>query len=262
MKTNIFYKVVLVLSMVVVGCAEEVEEAPLIESAPEMADAMTQTAWSYTGETGPEAWGEVREAYATCSIGTEQSPVALSLADAVQAELPALMFNYSEAMLSVEDSGLGFTATPDGEHTLTIGDDLYTLLQFHAHTPSEHTLNGESFPAEVHFVHQNEAGELAVVGVMIQPGAENEAFAGYVAQASGGEAMGANDLASMLPADKTYLAYSGSLTTPPCSENVRWNVLAEPITWSQEQIDVLVDAHGVTNRPVQPLEGRTVQVSN
>lgn len=224
---------------------------------------MTMATWSYEGETGPEAWGMLSIDFATCEAGMAQSPIALVTADADAADLPALTFNYGSATLTVEDTGYGFKATPDGAHTLTIGEDTYNLVQFHPHTPSEYTLDGESFPVGLHFVHQNAAGELAVVGVFAGSGDENAAYQPFVAAAGAGETTAmVENLAALLPTEPAYFTFDGSLTTPPCTEGVRWIVMREPIALSEAQIATIRAAHGATNRPLQPLNGRVVRLSN
>lgn len=259
MKIDRFALLTLLSIFLIAGCTEQSEETPAMSEAEEPAP-MEKASWSYEGATGPAAWGSLDGAFGECSGGVEQSPVALVEDDAQSEVLPALSFSYGEATLDVVDSGHGFTATPSGENMLMVGEDTYSLLQFHAHTPSEHTLNGESFPMAVHFVHQNDAGDLAVVGVLIQSGEANATYDAYTAQ-SGGAAGSAVALIDMLPSDYSYMTYPGSLTTPPCSEGVRWIVLKESITLSPEQIEVFASAHGVTNRPVQPLGERTVRLS-
>jgi carbonic anhydrase len=233
------------------------------ETETDAADAAAREAtWSYSGQTGPESWGELSEDYATCETGESQSPINVVPGEATEAELPPLEFAYGSAEFSLEDTGYSYKATPSGEHTLTVGEDSYRLLQFHEHTPSEHDIAGDSFPMEVHFVHQNEAGELAVVGVMIQEGSENAAWSNLVDAVDGGaESFSTGDLASLLPSDRSYFTYPGSLTTPPCSEGVRWIVLEEPVSMSAEQLALFREAHGQTDRPTQPLEGRQVRFS-
>ena len=136
------------------------------------------------------------------------------------------------------DNGHTLQFTPDAAGRTTIGSDAYDLVQFHFHSPSEHTLNGKAYPLEIHFVNRNADGGLAVVAVFVAEGAANPA------------------LAALLPEDRHYFAYSGSLTTPPCTEGVRWNVLATPIEASSDQIATLSAALGTSNRAVQPLHER------
>jgi carbonic anhydrase len=259
--------VILLTVLVFAGCTER-EEAPAVEAedavAPPEAPAVEGAAWSYEGRTGPEAWGTLGDAYRACSEGIAQSPIDLDSESAERADLARLTFDYGRANLTVRDSGHGFKATPGEGHTLRVAGASYRLLQLHPHTPSEHTLNGMHYPMEVHFVHQNDAGDLAVVGVMIEEGDENLAFQSFVdASATRQErAVRAENLDAMLPADRSYFTYEGSLTTPPCSEGVRWIVLREPVALSATQIAVFSEAHRRTNRPVQELNDRVVRVSN
>ena len=253
----------LFVALFIVGCTNPEQETPPAAEAEPMPPAEVEEAsWTYEGTSGPDAWGSLSAEFESCSAGVEQSPIALMTADATTEALPALELNYGDASLSTEDTGHGYKATPSGEHMLMVGEDTYNLLQLHPHTPSEHTLNGESFPMEVHFVHQNDAGALAVVGVMIQSGEANEAYADFTALSAGtSDAADPAPLRALLPEGLDYMTYPGSLTTPPCSEGVRWIVLSEPITMSPEQIDVFASAHGMTNRPVQPLNERSVRIS-
>lgn len=232
------------------------------DTTPESTSATREASWSYTGETGPENWGDLSPEYATCETGEAQSPVDVVTNQATEADLPPLQFDYGSAELSVVDTGHSYEASPAGEHTLSVGGDSYRLVQFHEHTPGEHEVDGESFPMEVHFVHQDDAGERAVVGVMIREGAENRAWADLVAAVEGGAgSFSTDDLASLLPSGRAYYTYPGSLTTPPCTEGVRWILLEEPVAVSAGQLAPFREAHGETNRPLQPLNDRVVRYS-
>lgn len=237
------------------------------ETASDTKTASSTTAeWTYSGERGPEAWGSLSPKYATCSAGTAQSPVGIDPAAAQNASLPALSFTYESADIEVTNTGHSFNAAPDTAHTLSIGEDTYRLVQFHQHTPSEHTIDGERYPIELHFVHQNEDGELAVVGVVAETGAKSEAYQPFVEaankSASSGSSVSASiELPSLLPSTRSYYTYDGSLTTPPCTEGVRWIVLQQPVTLSEGQIDFFAEAQGPSNRPIQSIGERTVQAS-
>ena len=145
-----------------------------------------------------------------------------------------------------------------------INGQTFELAQFHVHTPSEHEINGARADLEVHFVHKNEKGELAVVGLLAKKGAANTVLAPFFANLpdkKDSPAVTANgatvDLAALVGNRKTYWAYEGSLTTPPCTEHVHWFVLDEPIEVSAEQIAAAKNAeHGPTARPIQPLNAR------
>lgn len=257
------------LLFLTVACADEASNDTAVADEPEVEVVedetpvvQASTSWGYGAEGGPADWGLMNEEYAACAHGTEQSPINITPSSAESTDLAALDFDWSGGELMMEDTGLGFKATPSGDHTLTIGEDTYRLLQFHAHTPSEHTLDGKSFPMEIHFVHQNDAGELAVVGVMIESGSMNADYASTVSAATAmGGAFNVENLISLLPETYGYFTYPGSLTTPPCSEGVRWIVLKQPITLGADQIAAFANAHGVTNRPVQPVGSRTLQAS-
>jgi carbonic anhydrase len=141
----------------------------------------------------------------------------------------------------------------------------YKLVQFHFHTPSEEKVNGKRYPLVAHLVHKNDAGELAVVAVLFKEGHPNaalkEVFGELPAAAGEKHALGAPiDVASALPAHHAYYAYTGSLTTPPCSEGVRWQVLKEPVEVSKQQLAAFHKLYTMNARPVQPLNGRVVKV--
>jgi carbonic anhydrase len=213
--------------------------------------------WSYNDQA---AWGHNADA---CSAGVEQSPVNLSSAAPV-AEVPDLNPRYLPLEGAFVNNGHTLQFAPAANTSmLTIGADAYNLVQFHFHSPAEHTLDRRAYPVELHFVHRNSAGQLAVVGVFIEEGAENPALAALLAakpQAEG-DANASHvtlDPAALLPGDRTYFAYAGSLTTPPCSQGVRWNVLRTPIQASPEQVAALREALGASSRHVQALNQRTV----
>lgn len=246
-----------------VGIAACADVDPESETeAPATAEpAAEQSEWSYEGETGPEQWGTLSSEYESCDVGQAQSPIDIRTGEGEGDDLPSLELAYGGSDLTVEDTGHGYQATPGSDQTLTIGDQTYRVLQFHAHTPSEHTIDGQSYPMEVHFVHQNDAGELAVVGVMVEEGEPNEGYSEVVeAVRSTEQTATLDDVSSLLPSERAYYTYSGSLTTPPCTEGVRWIVLEEPITLSAEQISAW-QTHGETNRPVVPVNEREVEYS-
>jgi carbonic anhydrase len=213
--------------------------------------------WAYADQT---AWAHNAD---VCGAGLEQSPINLSSAAPV-AEAPDLTQRYLPLEGAFVNNGHTLQFAPAGAvSVLTIGADAYNLVQFHFHSPAEHTLDRRAYPVELHFVHRNSAGQFAVVGVFIEEGAENPALAALLAakpQAEG-EANAAHlelDPAALLPGDRTYFAYAGSLTTPPCSQGVRWNVLRTPIQASPAQVAALREALGATSRHVQALNQRTV----
>lgn len=221
--------------------------------------------FEYEGELGPEAWGSLDGAYELCSVGTQQSPIDLGDAQAVPEALNAIEFAYNPSLLTLLNNGHTIQANYDPGSTIVLDSQPFDLLQLHFHTPSEHVLNGKRFDAELHFVHRDpEAkGFLAVVGAFIEVGEENPAFNAILENAptEAGEPEAFSELidaADMLPESTHTFRYLGSLTTPPCSQGVRWNVLTEPITMSRAQLETLAELMGTNNRPLQPLGSRTL----
>ncbi len=223
------------------------------------------SSWSYEGETGPDNWGTLKEDYALCGEGTEQSPIYIN--SVLVSDIADIEFNYSSSALNILNNGHTVQVNYDSGSSVTIGDREYQLLQFHFHAPSEHAIDGELADAEVHFVHGHKTNdgktELAVIGIMIYEGEENSAFKDVIAnlpENAGDElsieaSVSAEDL---MPANKQVYRYEGSLTTPPCSEGVNWNVIAEPISMSREQLDALGEVLHNNNRPLQSLNEREI----
>jgi carbonic anhydrase len=162
------------------------------------------------------------------------------------------------------NNGHTIQITYEGADTLTIGDQSYSLMQYHFHHQSEHTVKGAHFPMEMHLVHKGASGQLAVLGVFIQQGAHNAAFDpiwNNLPASKGVETHYGSvnvDVDKLLPADRASYRYDGSLTTPPCSEGVRWIVMTTPIELSAAQIEAFTAIIHDNNRPTQALNRRTV----
>jgi len=219
--------------------------------------------WTYEGEgeSGPAHWGELSADYAVCSKGQSQSPIDIS--GAQDQDVADVEFSYEASAINILNNGHTVQVNYDAGSSITVDGADYQLLQFHFHTPSEHTVGGRSFDTELHLVHKNDAGELAVVGVLMARGAQNEAFADIFENlpehAGAVEKLDADVNADgLLPTDRSSFRYTGSLTTPPCSENVKWIVLKTPIELSDEQVDGLHEILDDNNRPVQPVHTRKV----
>ena len=219
--------------------------------------------WSYGGATNPTQWGHLGHNFAACEVGRDQSPINI---DDVIAGAPAeLEFDYKPTSLVVVNNGHTIQVNYTEGSSVLINGEAYELLQFHFHTPSEHTTSGEAFAMELHFVHRNAAGELAVVGIMMKKGAAHPAINTIWEHIPGKEEMSAVegvaiDAANLLPKNMTYFSYEGSLTTPPCSEGVHWNILTEPIQVSEEQIAIFESQYQVNARPIQPVNGRVIEL--
>lgn len=218
--------------------------------------------WSYSGAGAPEKWGKLSQDFASCEKGYNQSPVDIQ--QVVKGELPPLSLTYQAKDKSIINNGHTLQLNVhDGDKLLVDGTE-FTLLQFHFHTPSENQINGKAYPLELHFVHSDDKGNLAVVGVMFEQGKANPAIADILkmvpATVNVAEAVAKPvSLADLMPGDKSYFRFSGSLTTPPCTEGVRWLVMKQPVTLSADQIDAFKKILGDNNsRPVQPLNGRVI----
>jgi carbonic anhydrase len=228
----------------------------------------TEPHWSYSsGAADPAHWGHLSEEYATCSQGQAQSPIDIT--DSVPSKLPPLEFAYQAVPLVIENNGHTIKVTTDQAGTLKIGKDSYQLKQFHTHSPSEEAINGKRTEMVVHLVHQNEAGQLAVVAVLFEKGEmPNPVMSAIVpvmpkeeGPAQKHEKIQINP-ADLLPKDKNYFTYEGSLTTPPCSEGVRWIVLKTPVTLTEKELSPQQAIYSGNARPLQPLNDRKVLSSN
>lgn len=217
----------------------------------------TLPSWGYDGSTGPEYWGTLDGEFATCDTGMEQSPVD------IPADAPTtggIELDYAASDAEWVDTGKTLQANFQPGNTMILDGEAFELLQFHLHARSENTLAGEYYPMDVHFVHQNADGELAVLGAMIEAGDRNSAWADFFDQVPASTdspvAVLGIDPEDLLPETRQAYRFMGSLTTPPCSEGVYWNVLTEPIEMSAEQIRAYTSVHPNSSRPVQPWNDR------
>ena len=216
--------------------------------------------WSYSGATGPAHWSEVSP---TCKFGHAQSPINITHAELK--DLPALEFAYHPVALNVIDNGHTVQVNYAPGSTLQVGGKTYELQQFHFHHKSETAIHGKHSPLELHLVHKDKDGNLAVVAVLLNDGESNPVVATTWANVSAEKEKAVTpenvqvDAAQLLPASHRYYTFSGSLTTPPCTENVTWYVMADPMTVSKAQIEKFAKLYSNDERPVQPLYGRVVQ---
>lgn len=226
--------------------------------------------WKYVGAEGADKWGELWPDWSKCKSGVAQSPIDLPKKGEKPAKATALATTYSTLPLRILNNGhtIQVPAAEGGKLTLDGVD--YELAQFHLHAPSEHTVAGAKFDGELHMVHKNAKGELAVIGVFLKKGKENKilapVFSAMPAEESHEAAAVADanvDIAKLVPKKSAYYSYSGSLTTPPCSEGVKWFVLIKPIEVSEVQLKKFQDVmHGENARPVLPLGERKVTESH
>ena len=235
----------------------------LLASAALVAQAAgTGAHWGYGGH-GTAAWGEVPGAEA-CKLGTMQSPI--DIRGAKKAALPPLDLHYKKSAATIVDNGHTIQVDLADGGFMTVGGVPYKLVQFHFHTPSEEKVEGKGYPMVAHLVHKSDDGKLAVVAVLLKEGKADAALAPVFAAMPHEHGKpktlpAAFDVASLLPAVKAYYKYTGSLTTPPCSEGVAWHVLKQPVEVSKAQIESFRKHYKMNARPVQPLNDRTIEQS-
>ncbi|OZG74780.1 carbonate dehydratase [Hahella sp. CCB-MM4] len=218
--------------------------------------------WSYSGKRGPAYWATLDDDFASCGQGKNQSPI--NLTQLLDGELPEIELHYPTQGDKVINNGHTVQVNFPSGNILRMEGQAFELKQFHFHSPSENTINGQSFPLEAHFVHADKRGNLAVVGVMFEQGAANEglqpAWNQLPLHAGGQETLDVPiDATKLMPSSLEYYRFNGSLTTPPCTEGVRWLVLKEPVSISKEQVEAFQRAIPFdNNRPVQPVNARVI----
>lgn len=253
------------------------EESSTPQDQPSVAPTSARPVhWGYEGEDGPGNWASLSPVYALCGNGQHQSPINIVKSDAkggavwkLDYKTTSLRIAHNEHMEDIIDNGHTIQITVDEGSTFTFNNKVYSLKQFHFHTPSEHTVDGQHAPMEMHMVHQGEDGSLAVIGILFQEGKEpNKNFEKIIANLPNakGESKHITDvnleLQVHLPADNYAYHYTGSLTTPPCSEDVQWLVLRDPVYLTADQINAFSSRIGPNNRPTQSLNDRQVKVDD
>ena len=211
--------------------------------------------WGYDGEVSPEHWAELSPENIKCLEGHLQSPIDILTFES-DTFSGSIEFDYHPSHIDVSNNGHTIQATLADSNTLRVNHHEYRMLQLHFHEPAEHHIDGVIYPMEVHFVHQDKEGSLAVVALLVKEGLENE----YLSMIWDDVPEHANEhheeakdllLAEMFPTDKRIYHYLGSLTTPPCTEGVEWFVLDTPIAMSKDQIQRFRSLYHGNNRPVQ-----------
>jgi|SRR5688572_10787833 len=269
-----------VLVVAISSCStktKETSEPVATDSVPPASSTSARPVhWGYQGASGPSNWATLTPVYALCGEGKGQSPIDIVKSDAkggvawkFDYKTTSLRIAHNEHMDDIIDNGHTIQITVDEGSTFTFGDKSFDLKQFHFHTPSEHTVDGQHAPMEMHMVHQNADGSLAVVGVLFKEGKVlNENFSKIIANLP--NAKGENkhitdvnlELKVHLPEHNFAYHYVGSLTTPPCSEGVQWLVLRDPVGLTAEQIAEFSKRIGPNNRPTQAVNDRTVNIDD
>jgi carbonic anhydrase len=228
-------------------------------------DGHGEAHWSYSGATGPQAWGQMKPEFNVCAIGKRQSPINIEESATLQGPAEALQFNYTASSGVVVNNGHTIQVDLYGDNTLTVRGSVYKLLQFHFHTPSEEQINYRNAAMVAHLVHKNAQDQLAVVAVLLDPGLANALISKvwtYMPLDANDQVRmptGIVDMNELLPKDQRYYQFIGSLTTPPCTEGVLWMVLKQPTQLSREQIRLFQQLYPNNARPVQAVNGRPVR---
>jgi carbonic anhydrase len=234
------------------------------EDGHEAAKLHAHIHWDYEGEGRPDNWGRLKPEFATCASGKRQSPI--DIRDGIRVDQPAIGFDWRPSQFRIVDNGHTVQVHVGGSSIVLLGKR-YELIQFHFHRPAEERVNGRGFEMVTHFVHKAEDGKLAVVAVLMEGGAENpfiQTLWNHMPLEKNQDVAPPSatvDPSAFLPADRGYYSYMGSLTTPPCTEDVLWLVMKQPVQVSAEQISIFSRLYRHNARPVQPSFGRLIKES-
>lgn len=217
--------------------------------------------WGYQDPIGPNHWADLSAEFLLCARGKNQSPVDLN--NFFDSQLETVTFKSSSTNVTIHNNGHTIQVNVEPGNTVTAGEQVYELKQFHFHSPSEHTVEGRSFPMEVHLVHQNSNGDILVIAVLLDKGRTNRTIKELWRRMPDHEgeenSLRRIDVYQILPQTHEYYRYNGSLTTPPCTEGVRWMVMKEIGEVSRRQTDTFMRVmEQPNNRPVQLLNARPI----
>lgn len=218
--------------------------------------------WAYGGDTGPESWGMLKPEFKSCMLGKRQSPI--DIRDGIAVQLEPIQFDYRPTPFKVLDNGHTVQVNLEPGNSITVLGQRYELLQFHFHRPSEERINGRQYPMVAHLVHKDAEGKLAVVAILMDQGVAHpmvQLVWNSLPLEKGMEQRSPvmMDMNLMLPTERLYYTYMGSLTTPPCTEGVLWMVMKQPASLSREQMGVFARMYPMNARPIQPAAGRMIK---
>jgi carbonic anhydrase len=236
-----------------------------VDAAAGAGQSLLPTHWDYVGDAGPDAWGHMRPEFSKCATGQRQSPI--DIRGGIAVDLEPIKFEYRPSSFSVIDNGHTVQVNLEPGNSITITGRRYELVQFHFHRPSEERINGRQYDMVVHLVHKDAEGRIAVVAVLLDRGSAQaivQTVWNNLPLEKGDEVRAGSriDLAQLLPEDKRYYTYMGSLTTPPCSEGVLWMVLKQPVPVSMDQVAIFSRLYPMNARPIQQADGRLIKESN
>ncbi len=213
--------------------------------------------WNYAGANGPENWHKVNDAYSQCATGNKQSPIDISAKTPMQSFGLNLLYGVSSGLMT--DLNLSAHFNIEGDHTMVLESSKFRLKEIHFHSPSEHTINGLKYPLEFQFTHSDANGKTSILTTFVEKGKNNVEYDKLISSLSKQNAQrdfSELKLKNLLPNEQKYWRYSGSMTTPPCSEGIDWVVLAKPMELSESQIESFRSVHTNNARPIQPANNR------
>jgi carbonic anhydrase len=221
--------------------------------------------WSYDGKAGPSHWGDISEEFKTCKIGKSQSPLDIDTKLVKKSNAGQVKVNYKSGVAELVNNGHTIQVNLADGGSANLGGKEYKILQFHFHTPSEEKIDGKAYPINAHLVHKSADGKLGVIGIFFKEGKENaplkDIFSNLPKSESKVTLKNKFNAADILPSSSSNYSYSGSLTTPPCSEEVSFFIMRTPIEMSAAQLGSFKKVFNMNARPVQPLNGRTIQAT-
>jgi len=218
--------------------------------------------WAYSGDTGPDSWGRLKPEFQQCMLGKRQSPI--DIRDGIPVQLDPIQFDYHPSGFRVIDNGHTVQVNVEPGNSIVVQGHRYELFQFHFHRPSEERINGRQYEMVAHLMHKDADGKLAIVAVLMDQGKAHplvQQVWNNLPLEKGMEqvALAQIDLSQLLPEQRQYYTYMGSLTTPPCSEGVLWMVMKSPAMVSREQIGVFGKLYQMNARPIQSASGRLIK---
>jgi carbonic anhydrase len=246
------------------GPRKVVRKKPVVEHLAANPAEHMDVHWGYEGEGAPANWARLRGDYASCANGKRQSPI--DIREGIKVSLETIRFDYKPTQFRMIDNGHTLQVTPGEGLTIKVMGKTYELIQFHFHRPSEERVNGKLYDMVVHMVHKNDEGQLAVIAVLLEKGSEQPLIQTLWNNMPLERDMEVSptdviDPMQLLPENRAYWTYMGSLTTPPCTEGVLWMVMKQPLQVSPEQVAIFSRLYRNNARPVQPSFGRLIKES-
>lgn len=240
------------------GNQEPVEEEQTTETDTVASNQQEESAWNYENTN----WEEIADSECESAV---QSPVNIVTEDIIEARLADIVYEYEPFSMKIVDNGHTIQVHGTEDSFINVEGKRYQFRQFHFHYPSEHAIDGERYPMEMHLVHQEEGtSNLVVLAIFLEEAATSNEFLQKVLSeipSEEGEEVTTDvqiNLSDYIPPSQVHYTYIGSLTTPPCTVGVDWIIFKEPIEASREQLDTFAEHYSNNARPIQPLNNRRV----